>query len=1625
MKLLRHLRLVIAVFFSFSLTAQVTLPSSDVSDWMKVGQEYYRCDISEDGIYKIDYNLLISILGDVDHIVGSDIAMYSNGSQVRIWVTTDSMLSNQDYILFFAEKNRGDVDALLYNRPEDQLNPRHSLYADERAYYLTIEKGAKARYIPRPNGIVNTGLPIREDYYIHHETIEFNNFHFKPTHNGRDFIRYSTMDVAEGFGSTLEHDRTLDIPVNDLSPFGANPRVEIRFGTNVVSRQWQVSMNDWVIANVSSPSYGVVTIQPSINKELLREGYARLRIRSLNDSNERHSLAYVTLKYPRQYDFQRKAAFVYHQQGSIIPRLIEIKNFSGNRPVLINLTKGWIMSPEAAFGTIRYVSPEGFEEWQWAIADMIQGVKSIQRFTKTSRPVLPQANYWILTGNQLAQSHAVTSYADYRRSTEGGAFHVAVVNVDEWYDAFSFGVKGHPLAVKNLLASATKAGQDPEHIFIIGKGREYPDQRNIREKSVVPTFGAPGSDQMLVSHSNRQENRFAIGRLAANTPKEVAEYLDKIKLQENPKSVNQTLEDLAWRKTVLHLSGGSADIQNLIFGYLNNMQKVISTNHFGGEVKTFRKTSADPIQKSRSEEIMQVINQGVSLLTFFGHSAVGTFDFSLEKPSEYDNQGSNPVILSLGCHSGNIYTPTPGISEEFVLSPRSGAIAFVASSGTAYIEPQYQLGKRLYDMLGTDAYGYTIGQVNRMVLEEFKDNSTISYLTLRQQLTLHGDPAYRLSSFQGPDLTVDPASVRIKPDIIDQSTETIDFSFDVVNLGASIQKELEIQLFYRLEDGTIIDTIDIKIATPSFKETVHVSLPQPSTHQVGLNNISILLDPSNKIAEAPTEQAESNNILITDGERIGFDFYIYDNGAKPVYPTDFSIINDEVILYASIANAMLPGGEFIFQIDTTETFDSPFLAEEIQYSHQSIISWRPPVEWQEARVYYWRVAPMGIVDRKSFQWRSQSFLYLPSSTEGWNQSHYFQWQKNQFYKMHLDTSRAFDLDNRIWDIRIKNKLRDIQDFWVFVNNTAWSSLNPKELAPALSIFIWHPESFIFQNSGTDFGSMRYSKDGFVYRMDRRADRVNVKRLLEAAPEGARVFIHTTLADDQSNLYVQDWIADKAVLGYDLFEVLESYGAKKIRGMQFRGTVPYTFIFDKGVGPVVEDLAQNIYETIDISSKAEGKWESGTMKSTPFVGSQYKLLEWSETKAIEDSTWIEIHGLRTNGKTEIIRKVKDQYIVDLASINASQYRQLWLEYHAKDELHKSSSQLDFWRVTLSSLPDAALLIAEGDDIVKDTLDEGETLLLNYKIKNLINVSMEPLLVRYKLTGDDGTSRTILKRTVALKGNEEIIVAHEISTDGLGGKYRLSLEINADQEQAEITDCNNRGIGTIFIVPDSRNPILDVTFDGKRIADGHTFFQAPIIHVHLRDPFSKSLLTNPNDFDIRIHYPGGLLYRPKVGLKNVEFIPANDLNNNIASFILTPNLHYIGEYVLEVQAKDIAGNHSGANTYKLSFKIAKGSDDVLFRAFPNPASDYIEFEYFLPNERIPTVFNLQIYAADGRLVNVAYAEDFGGIEKGVNRYRWNLRDQSGVKVPVGIYFYRLINDIDTKDEAKRGSLLINEP
>src|SRR5688500_16536862 len=251
-------------------------------------------------------------------------------------------------------------------------------------------------------------------------------------------------------------------------------------------------------------------------------------------------------------------------------------------------------------------------------------------------------------------------------SATGGSHDVKVIDVNELADQFAFGIKKHPMSIKNFIRFARNNFSVPlKFIFLIGRGMVYNEFRlhendQITENlNLVPTFGSPASDNMLSSADVLSPIPLTpIGRLSAVNGKEIEDYLEKMKEYEYAqKNAPNTIEGRNWMKNVVHVTGSSdPNLGVALCNYMDTYRQIAEDTLFGANVSTFCKTSTNPIEVLTNERIGELFQEGISVLTYFGHSSSTTLEFNIDNPQSYNNQGKYPVFFVNGCNAGNFFT---------------------------------------------------------------------------------------------------------------------------------------------------------------------------------------------------------------------------------------------------------------------------------------------------------------------------------------------------------------------------------------------------------------------------------------------------------------------------------------------------------------------------------------------------------------------------------------------------------------------------------------------------------------------------------------------------------------------------------------------------------------------------------------------------------------------------------------------------------------------------------------------------------------------------------------------------------------------------------------------------------
>lgn len=1613
-----------SILLFFSVGAQ----DRYANDWINTSGKYYKFKIAENGIYKVTFEELAAAGWSHGTITSADLKLMNFGEEQPIYVS-DLQFGPGAWIEFYGEKNTIGLDSTLYEDwKKDLLNPDYSLVNDTNAYYLTLSPGTtNLRYnLINPNYDAHNLSPL--PYYMHEEKIVFSNAFFKNV-DGAD-VRNSFFESSEGFGSGPRNQTSQTISASAVYASGPAPTLSFRTGLNNVNSALDISWNGNVIDQVLSPARRTVQFFAQLNMADVRSSNT-FGLKNVFSANDRHHLAHVALTYPREFDLLGRDIYFLSLPQSADRRYIVAENFKSDQQVWVfDLANQNRYNTRIVNNKVEILLNPSQKPVDLVFAHSVSGLKKVAGI----EPFVPkefkneEQNYLIITHKTLYSlgPDYVREYGEYRESQEGGNYKVRILDVEDIYEHFGYGIDRHFAALKNFGAYIKNEWPQVQFVFILGKGVEYPFMRtaqqvanNVNRIFYVPTYGYTGSDNLLFSEGNFPDPPFALGRLAANGNTDIKNYLEKVKTYETSARAPQTMTDRYWQKRVLHLDGGKNEgEQNAIQLGLNSMKDILSAPLMGAEVLSYFKTSFDVIDFNTNEEITRLFNSGVHIINFFGHSSANSWEFPINNPRSFSNFGKYPVMNSFGCYSGNLNSTGRGISESFVLEKDRGAVAFFASTGNAFISSLSNYGRRYFNILYKDRAFPTFGEAITHLARENRDAVGFE-LALYSQMIFHGDPALKPYLTEFPDYTFDPESVRTEPRLVSASENTFSVFLDAINLGIYNQDTVELQFSHILPSGIIADTITLRLGDIASRRNIELTLKNYGLESIGKNTLKAIVNPRQNATEGPLPQAYANNQLEINGV-LGFEFFVTDNFATGIYPPDFAMINtqDHFVLKASTATVPLEPTDFLFEIDTTLYFNSPIKESGRVNSTGGLITYTPQMEWVSDRVYYWRVSPEAR-EGENLKWSTQSFACIPYEEEGWNQSHFFQFAQNEFTDLVLteESERRFEFGEQPYDIIFVNKFWNPADPPGYTrNNVTFGSVRPwLFMDSGLAFVLLDKKNDYIRNAvGGQYGSLNPTSNSiavFPFETSTPEKRKNIMDFMKnVIRDDYSVAVFTIIKDNNSDLNIQNWEGDKAIYGTDLLETFEAAGARQFGELKTLGSVPYIFHFDKKKGQFIavdEEIAFQKDEVISTNILTGVFSKRGFLHTREIKNiSQINTVKTSvsEVSAAEKAE-IKVYKSRNNQRTLVDSLDNIRNVVTNISVESNE--SVILENINEDSVDVTSAQLDFWRITYQSLPDAAIRYSKTlPALTQNNARQGEKVRIQYEVINVNYVDMDSILVRYSYVDNKNVTEVRTKRLAALPAG--VTLSDEVEfTIGVGDitDVRLIIEINPEKDQPELHVFNNILTKQLGVVRDDDNPQLDIFFDGMRIMDGDIVSAKPEIRITLADDNSLLPITDAALFEIKLDTGRNQIIDIPIDSPLLTFFPA-DQNNPEASILYTPELRE-GEYRLIVQGRDMTGNKSGIQPRAVSFRVIERQAVSQVFNYPNPFSTSTQFIFTLTGSEVPDIMTITIMTLTGKVVREITRDELGPLRIGVNRteFRWDGTDEYGEKLANGVYLYRV--------------------
>lgn len=1654
------------LLLTFLLLCSIAQGQPFGNEWITYSQRYYKIPIAQDGVYRITFNDLANAGIPVSSINPQFIQMYVNGAPLPIYIEgeADGIFNSSDYIEFVGRKNDGQKETALFPSPEAHANTDYSLYNDTLYHFITWgNQGGNARIQVETDEGFGAYTPAA---HIWRESrLLYTNVYYQGELDGFG-VSSPLYTAGEGWmssrfgfpGGSLALNANVPTPLaytasgapdarvesvsagasNATTGTANNHHLQIRYGsgnTLAIDHQFAGYKLNRFDFNIPASALGATT---GIRHEVQN---------SLGVASDYQAVAKIAITYPHLTDLGgvNEFKFIYQLNPNQNKTRFDLSGISGANPVIYttgSTARRIVMSPNA--GNWRALVPNSFidDEFECFLVSNA-GIKSIPGikiaanngfFTNFGQSQIDSA-FLIVTHESLLAS--AQAYSNYRQQR----FNTVLANIDELYDQFGYGVNKSGLALRNYcnyLLNTWPA--PPQYLLLLGKsvreareGNSPGARENVDffQRNLVPSLGYPSSDNYITAGlvNTTLEPAIRTGRISARNAMEVDWYLQKVQAFEAQPHAE-------WMKNVLHFGGGAnVNEQNSFANYLAQYGEIIQDSSFAGITHTFLKSSTAPVQINVSQDITDLIETGTSLLTFFGHATADGFDQSIDNPENFDWNGRHPLLLGNSCFTGDFHSPGYGsTSERFTIMNGKGVIGFIASVKLGFAPYLNIYSRKFYEHLSLTNYGGTIGDhIRRTVSDiQFSLGSTPNLFMVNTCLgkSLQGDPAIVLNSWPYPDLSINENDIFFTPENITAEIDSFSINVVVTNLARGTNQPFNVLIEHTTPEGGANGNYTRSLNGLMYKDTVSIKLPIDPQFGLGLHRFDVFVDlPENAVQEMPGFEFVNNEVR-------NVELLISNGGIVPIFPYNYAVIPEQgVTLRASTGNPLAVESTYRIEIDTTDTFNSPLLNSTEITQSGGIVEWTPTLTYPDSMVYFWRARDN---NAEEVNWRESSFQYIPGQS-GWGQSHIFQFKNNNFFQTEFNRPER-QVDFFTGTVRLTNRVlgknQGNPNANELVLNATIVEYGACFLTPSIHLAVLDPVTFEAwgtnaegQNPQNDFGNANAGTGcrsrveyHFVFRQNNPTQMQALADLLlsDIIPDGHYVVLYPIITVNYDH-----W--DNTP---DIYTAFQNLGAQQIGAPDAQNDVPYSLIVRKGDPSFVHEVYAAdpndiVINVVDIPASGT----QGVMRSRLIGPAQsWETASWRTFSLDEtpgDTTKIRLYGVQANGvETSLFSGGFDPATTSMTelanTVDASVYPFLRLEANLRDKTHATPEQMRRWHVLYEQVPEAALAPNIHFKFEAAEMQQGQNGLLSVAVKNISEIDMDSLLVKYWI---EDAQRNIIPieypRQAPLLAGATLIDTVSFDTRELSGNNALWIEVNPIDrstgiaDQPEQTHFNNIMRVPFKVNKDETNPILDVTFDGIHIINGEVVSPMPEILITLKDENPFLLLDQVSDtafFKIFLAEPETefrQIFFSKMSLNyHIDFIPAMD-DRNKAKILFRPTLPKDGKHKLLVQATDKSGNASGSIDYRIDFEVINRATITEVLNYPNPFTTSTQFVFTLTGMQIPDEFKIQIITVSGKIVREITQAEFGPIRIGRNEsvYRWDGRDEFGDRLANGVYLYRV--------------------
>jgi len=727
----------------------------------------YRVVVKEDGLYRITWEDLKELEADLEGVDPRTIRLVNKGHDVPILVRggEDGSFDRGDWIEFYGEYNR----KTFYDRAGDMYKDP---YTDENIYWLSwggdegmrlaSESGAPSETDP-----LKYIQPFSYEYTVHAEEDKYmDRLGYVP-----DPADHWFWDSGIYGGELRSYSVVLKSPDHN-SPIRPKVTAVLRgktFPPGSPDHHALIYFNDVLVSDVVWDGQGMVKTTTSelsaLSSSHIKDGINTLTVVLPADSGKSAGstdavyLNWFEVEYPRLYWTDED--------------YIEFSKPKGEPGGLYNFVIGGFKGPDVEIykkGVSRITGArvvkveEERTYYQITFQDEVYDddvTYVVLRPNAKKRPALIEAvepsdirdeprgaDYIIITSEVFED--ALRRLVDFR---EGQGLRVKVVDVQEIYDEFNYGIR-NPEAIREFLRYAYENWPGPPPSFVLLAGDGTWDYKDIRGRggNFVPPYlvhtvkwGSTASDHMyscIIGDDLIPD--ILVGRLPAADNVEMRAVVDKIiKYETSPIPGS-------WRREALFIGGKGRTFREQSESLIANF---VPPQFEASRLYVYSDSpDADPYFGG-TQDLIDQIDSGKMLVNFMGHGGGAIWsDASLmrfEDVPRLHNDGKMPLVVSLTCFTSafaEIHRSCLG--EEFLKAEDRGAIGWIGSSTLGWLSNDFYLGQSFLKTFfrdGSTNLGKLMGETKLDYISKYLRSQGEVAKSIIHGYSLLGDPATEIS----------------------------------------------------------------------------------------------------------------------------------------------------------------------------------------------------------------------------------------------------------------------------------------------------------------------------------------------------------------------------------------------------------------------------------------------------------------------------------------------------------------------------------------------------------------------------------------------------------------------------------------------------------------------------------------------------------------------------------------------------------------------------------------------------------------------------------------------------------------------------------------------------------------